>query len=66
MVGYFRVAALVGLMSAVGGLLISFRLDWPLGPAVVVAGFALVVAGRLVGAWGGRIPSGRISGGIRP
>ena len=42
MVSYFRWSSVAGVLSAVGGLGISFELDWPLGPAVVVAGSGLV------------------------
>lgn len=49
MVGYFRAASILGLMSALGGLLISFRLDWPLGPGVVLAGSLLALGGRICG-----------------
>jgi len=53
MVSYFRWSSAMGVLSALGGLAISFELDWPLGPSVVLAGFLLVVCvggiGRLRG-----------------
>lgn len=48
---YFAFAVALGLLAALGGIWASFRFDWPLGPALVVAaGVELPVcwgAGRL-------------------
>jgi len=37
MTGFLRLSTLLGLLSALLGLALSKELDWPLGPAVVVA-----------------------------
>lgn len=44
--GYFLWACLLGVGSAVGGLLVSFGLDWPLGPSVVAAAAGVLGATR--------------------
>jgi len=45
MVGFFVLAAAFGLLASLGGILVSFYLDWPLGPALVaVAGIELLPA----------------------
>lgn len=44
MASYFVSSSFLGVLSAAGGVYASFRLDWPLGPAVVmVAGLLLAV-----------------------
>jgi ABC-type Mn2+/Zn2+ transport system permease subunit len=46
---YIALAAGLGVISVGGGLLIAFRHDWPLGPAVVVVAAVLLVPGFVVG-----------------
>ena len=40
---FLVLSSLVGLVSSTGGVWLSFRFDWPLGPSVVVAAAVLVV-----------------------
>jgi len=49
MTGLFVLASFLGVLAALGGLGISFELDWPLGPAVVLAGALLLVPARVIG-----------------
>ena len=43
--GFHALSVVFGVIAAAGGLYVSFRLDWPLGPAVcAVAGATLVPA----------------------
>jgi len=49
MTGLFVLASALGVLAALGGLAISFELDWPLGPAVVLAGALLLVPARVIG-----------------
>ncbi|MEW6073671.1 MAG: metal ABC transporter permease [Planctomycetota bacterium] len=44
---FFLWSAGSGIVAAVGGVWTSFRFDWPLGPAVVVAAGSLLVPGFL-------------------
>ncbi|MCB9913532.1 MAG: metal ABC transporter permease [Planctomycetes bacterium] len=53
MKGYFWWSATVGLAAAVAGVALSYRLDWPLGPAVVVAAAAWLPPSWLVDRWRG-------------
>lgn len=47
MAGFFVLAALLGLAAAAGGTWLSFALDWPLGPAVVLAAGATLLPAPL-------------------
>lgn len=47
--GYFLWACGLGSGAAVGGLLVSFGLDWPLGPSVVVSAAGVLGAARFPG-----------------
>lgn len=45
MTSFYVIASALGVLAALGGVLVSFHLDWPLGPALVsVAGLELVPA----------------------
>jgi ABC-type Mn2+/Zn2+ transport system permease subunit len=52
MVGLLCLSSIIGALSALGGLWVSFQLDWPLGPAVVLAGALLLVPAKLAGRHG--------------
>lgn len=52
--GFYALSSLGGLAASALGVLVSFRLDWPLGPSVVLAGALLVPVGRIVGRARGR------------
>ncbi len=45
MASYLTVSAVLGILSAAGGIFVSFRFDWPLGPAVVVVAGLLLIPG---------------------
>lgn len=51
--GYLVLSSLWGLLSALGGIWLSFELDWPLGPAVVAAGAVGLPLSWLAGCLGG-------------
>ena len=38
--GYLFLSSAMGVLAALGGVLLSFRLDWPLGPSLVVVAAA--------------------------
>ena len=38
--GYLWLSSALGVLAALGGVLLSFRLDWPLGPSLVVVAAA--------------------------
>jgi len=48
---FLVLSSTIGLVSAAGGIWLSFRFDWPLGPSVVVAAAGLMVPAlpRLLG-----------------
>lgn len=67
MAGFLRWSALLGLASGALGLVLSKEFDWPLGPAVVVAGTAFWAACRLRTATrGGSVIPRRSSAESRP
>lgn len=42
MAGYLVASSLLGVLAAAGGIYVSFRLDWPLGPAIVMISGAIL------------------------
>ena len=49
MSSYSWLASALGVLAAVGGIALSFQLDWPLGPAVVTAAAASLLPSWVVG-----------------
>ena len=49
MSGFFCLASSLGFVSAALGLWVSFQFDWPLGPAVVLAGAGLLLPSKVLG-----------------
>ena len=47
---FYAAASLYGVLAAIGGVALSFGLDWPLGPSVVVVAAAFLPLG-----WGARL-----------
>lgn len=47
--GFYSLAILLGVVSGMGGVWLSFRMDWPLGPSVCVIGALLLAVVTLVG-----------------
>jgi ABC-type Mn2+/Zn2+ transport system permease subunit len=49
MLSFYVLSSALGLVAALGGVVVSFRLDWPLGPALVAVAGALMVPAQLIG-----------------
>lgn len=48
MTGYFVLASVLGVVAVVAGVVISFELDFPLGPSIVAAAALELVPGALI------------------
>lgn len=53
MLSFYVLSSLIGIVTAFSGFMVSFLLDWPLGPTVVVTAFSFLVL-----MWAGRSLTG--------
>ena len=57
--GQVGIAVLIAILSSTGGLIVSFNLDVPAGPAIVLTAGALWAVGLLLGPHASLLRDGR-------